>query len=133
MQGCNILSNFHILGIIDCLNVYVCLYFFIIPSNGYPFKVHDPYFSSGVTHNSLFLIQGSLNKFPDFFCMGTFIDSKHIKLFLWSNLFWLQCTCCTVPTTSERPHGSPLVWACQWLSSQPLSSPHLSHNDSLWA
>ena len=48
---------------------------------------------------------------------------------LWSNLLRLQCICCTVPTTS----GSPLVWACQWPSSQPLSSPQLSHNDSLWA
>ena len=26
-----------------------------------------------------------------------------------------------------------IVWACQWPSSQPLSSPQLSHNDSLWA
>ena len=52
---------------------------------------------------------------------------------LRSSLFQLQCTCCTVPTTSERPHGSPLVWVCQWPSSQPLSSPQLSHNDSLWA
>ena len=52
---------------------------------------------------------------------------------LRSNLLRLQCTCCTVPTTSGRPHGSPLVWACQWPSSQPLSSPQLSHNDSLWA
>ena len=26
------------------------------------------------------LIRGSLNKFPDFFCMGTFIDSTHMKL-----------------------------------------------------
>ena len=25
-------------------------------------------------------IQGSLNKFPDFFRMGTFIDSTHMKL-----------------------------------------------------
>ena len=49
------------------------------------------------------------------------------------NLFRLQCTCCTIPTTSGRPHGSPLVWACQWSSSQPLSSPHFCHNDSLWA
>ena len=45
----------------------------------------------------------------------------------------LQCTWCTAPTTSGRPHGSPLVWACQWPLSQPLSSPQLSHNDSLWA
>ena len=48
---------------------------------------------------------------------------------LQSNLIWLQCTCCTIPTTS----GSLLVWVCQWPSSQPLSSPQLSHNDSLWA
>ena len=51
---------------------------------------------------------------------------------LRSNLLRMQCTC-TVPKTSGRPHGSPLVWACQWPSSQPLSSPQLSHNDSLWA
>ena len=52
---------------------------------------------------------------------------------LWSNLLRLQCTCCTVPTTSGRLHESPLVWACQWSLSQPLLSPQLSHNDSLWA
>ena len=51
----------------------------------------------------------------------------------WNNFLQLQCTCCTVPTTSERPHRSPLVSACQWPSSQPLSSPQLSHNNSLWA
>ena len=51
----------------------------------------------------------------------------------WSNLLRLQCTCSTVPTTSGRTHGSPLVSACQWPSSQPLSSPQLSHNDILWA
>ena len=45
---------------------------------------------------------------------------------LRSNIFRVQCT-------SGKPHGSPLVWACQWPSSQPLSSPQLSHNDSLWA
>ena len=52
---------------------------------------------------------------------------------LRSNLLRLQCTCCAVPTSSARPHGSPLVWACQWPSSQPLSSPQFSQNDSLWA
>ena len=46
-----------------------------------------------------------------------------------SNLFRLQCICCTVPTTHEGPHGSPLVWACKWPSSQPLSSSQLSQND----
>ena len=45
----------------------------------------------------------------------------------------MQCTCCTVPKTSARPHGSPLVWAYQWLSLQPLSSPQFSHNDIVWA
>ena len=25
-------------------------------------------------------IRGAFNKFPDFFCMGTFIDSTHMKL-----------------------------------------------------
>ena len=52
---------------------------------------------------------------------------------LRSNLLCPQCTCCTVPKTSGRPQGSPLVWACQSPSSQPLSSPQLSHNDNLWA
>ena len=47
---------------------------------------------------------------------------------LRSNLLPLKCIC-TVPTTSARPQGSPLMWACQWPSSQPLSSPQLSHND----
>ena len=28
----------------------------------------------------MFNIRGSLNKFPDFFRMGTFIDSTHMKL-----------------------------------------------------
>ena len=31
-----------------------------------------------------------------------------------------------------KANRSPLVWPCQWSSSQPLSSPQLSHNDSLW-
>ena len=52
---------------------------------------------------------------------------------LRSILLRLQCTCCTVPITSQTPHGSPLVRACQWPSSEPLSSPQLSHNNKLWA
>ena len=80
------------------------------------------------------MLRGSLNKFPDFFRMDTFIDSTHINSSpLRNNLLRLQCTCCTVPTTSGTPQGSPLVWVCQGTSSQPLSSPQLSHNDSLWA
>ena len=27
-----------------------------------------------------FMVRGSINKFPDFFRMGTFIDSTHMKL-----------------------------------------------------
>ena len=50
---------------------------------------------------------------------------------LRSNLLRLQCTCCTLPTTFGRPHGTPLEWACQWPSLQPLSSLQFSHNDSL--
>ena len=49
---------------------------------------------------------------------------------LRSKLLRLQCTCCTVPTTSGRPNGSSHVWTCQWPSSQPLSFPQLSHKDS---
>ena len=54
----------------------------------------------------------------------TFFVSSHLLIVhtwdsspLPSNLLRLQCTCCTVSRTSGRPHGSPLVWACQWLSS----------------
>ena len=52
---------------------------------------------------------------------------------LRNDLLRLQCTCCNLPTISGGLHGSPLVWACQWSSSQPLSSPQLSDNGSLWA
>ena len=79
-------------------------------------------------------IRGSLNKFQDFFvCALLLIVHTWNSSPLPSNLLRLQCTCCTVPTISGRPGGSPLVWACQWPLSQPLSSPQMSHNDSLWA
>ena len=58
-------------------------------------------------------IRGSLNKFSDFFRMGTFIDSIHMNSSpLRSNLLRLQCTC-TVPTTSGKSHRSHLVLGCQ--------------------
>ena len=80
-------------------------------------------------------IRGVYDNFPDFFFVWALLLIVHSwnSSPLRSNHLRLQCTCCTVPTTSGRPHGSPLVWACQWLSSQPLSSPQLSHNDSPWA
>ena len=77
-------------------------------------------------------IRRSLNKFPDFFHMGTFIDSTHKVVPFKVISSQLQCTC-TIPTTSGMSHGSALLWAYQWSSSQPLSSPQLSHNDNLWA
>ena len=78
-------------------------------------------------------LRGSLNKFPDFFVWTLLLivhtwNSNPLR----SNLLRLQCTC-TVPKTSGRPHGSPLLWVFQWPSSLPLLSPQLSHNDSLWA
>ena len=75
-------------------------------------------------------IRVAYDKFPDFFVWALLLI-VHTRNS--SNLLRLQCTCCTVPTTSARPHGSPLVWACQWPTSQPLSYPQLSYNDSLWA
>ena len=73
-------------------------------------------------------------KFPNFFFVWTLLLIVHTwnSSPLRSNFLRLQCTCCTIPTTSGRPHGSPLAWASQWPSSQPLSSPQLSYNDSLW-
>ena len=79
-------------------------------------------------------IRGSLNKFPEFFVWALLLivhtwNSSPLP----SNLLRLQCTSSTVPKTSGRPHGRSLVWACLWPSSQRLSSPQLSHNDSVWA
>ena len=80
------------------------------------------------------MLRGAYDKFPDFFVWALLLivhtwNSSPLR----SNLPRLQCTFCTVPKTSGRPHRSPLVWACQRPSSQPLSSPQLSHNNSLWA
>ena len=62
------------------------------------------------------LLRGSLNKFPDFFVSELLLivhpwNSSPLR----SNLLRLQCTCCTVPTTSERLHGSSFMWAYQLL------------------
>ena len=75
-------------------------------------------------------LQVSLNKFPDFFRMGTYMivhtwnssalrsnpPPAAIHLLYHSNSFW-------------KAHGSPLVWANQWPSSQPLSSPQFERSD----
>ena len=81
-------------------------------------------------------VRGLLNKVPDFFVWALLLivrpwNSSPFR----SNLLRLQCPCCTVPTTSRRPYGSPLVWTCQWSSPQPLSSPQLSLPNCLilWA
>ena len=92
----------------------------------------------------LIYIRVAYDKVPDIF-VWTLLLIVHTwnSSSLRSNLLRLQCTCCTIPKTSGRPHWSPLVWACQWPSSQPLCwgdrvmkvtpSPQLSHNDNLWA
>ena len=66
------------------------------------------------------------DKFPYFFVWELLLIEHTWNCSpLRSNLIRLQRTC-TVPTNSGRLHGSPLVWACQWPSSQLLSSPQLS-------
>ena len=79
-------------------------------------------------------IRGAYIKFPDFFLWALLLivhtwNSRALR----NNFLRLQWICSTVSTTSGRHHRSPFVWACQWPSSQPLSSPQLPHNDSLWA
>ena len=75
--------------------------------------------------------RGSLYKFLDFFFVWALLLIVHTlnSSPLRSNLLWLQFTC-TVPTTSGKNQESLLVQVCQWPSSQPLSSPEMSHNDS---
>ena len=93
-----------------------------------------------INHCRLFIvksclyIQGAYNNFQTFFVWALLLI-VHTWNFspLQSYFLRLQCTCCTIPTTSGRPHGSPLVWVCQSPSSQPLPSPKLSHNDNQWA
>ena len=85
------------------------------------------------THTHIYIyIRGSINNFPDIFIWALLLilhtwNSSPLR----SNLFRLQCTYCTVPATSGRPHGGPLVWVCQCPSSQPLSSPQLRQPLSL--
>ena len=87
-----------------------------------------------LTYLYIYIYEVHTISFETFF-VGTFLLIVHTwnSSPLPSNFLWLQCTCFTIPTPSGRPHGSPLVWACQWPSSQSLLSPQLSHNDSLWA
>ena len=96
-----------------CVCVYIYIYIYI-HTHTHTHEVHTISFQTFFVW-ALLLIVHTWNSSP-----------------LPSNLLRLQCTCCTVPTTSRRPHGSSLVWVCQWPSSQPLSSPQLSYNDSLW-
>ena len=74
-------------------------------SNKHPVKISC--FPVGYSY-----VQGSLNKFPDFFVWALLLIVHTLNSSpLRSNLLRLQCTCCTVPTTSGR-HQESLVWAC---------------------
>ena len=78
------------------------------------------------TKNQISMYEDHLINFQTFFVWAFLLIAHTWKSSpLRSNLLRLQCTCCTVTTTSGRPHGS--------LLSSPLSSPQFSHNDSLWA
>ena len=65
------------------------------------------------THTHIYIyiyIRGAYDKFPDFFVWALLLIVRSWNSSpLRSNLLRLQYTCCTVPTTSGRPHGSPLV------------------------
>ena len=50
------------------------------PGEDYPLKSNSIQIIFLDTNERSMVIQGSLNKFPDFFRMGTFIDSTHMKL-----------------------------------------------------
>ena len=93
---------------------------------------YNAYIYSAFTHLSIY--ENHEISFQPFFVWALLLivhtwNSSTLR----GNLLRLQCTCCTVPTTSTRPRRSPIVWSCQWPSSKPLSSPQLSLNVSLWA
>ena len=50
-----------------------------------PVIVRTPGIIKKETDDHINKVRGSLNKFPDFFRMGTFIDSTHMKLYSPSN------------------------------------------------
>ena len=57
---------------------------FRLRTTDFIFKKSDAYYRMMVIDISIVLyicVQGSLNKFPDFFRMGTFIESTHMKLY----------------------------------------------------
>ena len=117
----------------DGCNQFSFVFFYVVFEPLY--RCINAVFDDGKSSSTLFsrYVRGSLNKFPDFFLWALLLIVHTWNYSsLRSYIFRLQCTCSTVPTISGRPHGSPLVWACQWPSSQPLSSLQLSYNDSLW-
>ena len=88
--------------------------------------------SCPITLHTIAYLRGAYDKFPDFFVWALLLRVHTWNSSpLWSNLLRLHLLYRS--NNLWRPHGSPLVWACQWPSSQSLSSPQLSHNDSLWA
>ena len=106
---------------------YIYIYIYIIHTYIYYIYMYI-YYTHIHTYIYIYIyiyIWGGFDKFPDFFFVWTLLLIVHTwnSSPLRSNLLRLQCTCCTVPTLSGRPHGSHFVWACQWPSSQPILSP----------
>ena len=72
----------------------------------------DNYFSKDNDIFSLSVVQGSLNKFPDFFRMDTFIDSTHMKLLFPFEVISSGCNALVVPF-QQRLEGPIEVLLCE--------------------
>ena len=109
--------------------VYICMYIYVYIYTYIYVYIYICIYICIHTYIYIYIYTRIINKFPDFFVWALLF-----VVHTWNYCpLWGQCTCCTVLTTLARPHSSLLAWACQWPSPQPLSSPQLSHNDSLWA
>ena len=80
-------------------------------------------------------VRGAHDKFPDFFRMGTFIDSNTHKPQVPFKVISSGCNALDVPF-QQLLEGPMEVLLCERVNDfrhKPLLSPQLSHYDSLWA